>query len=162
MNRTPTVEVTEFDAALAKTAADMAETMYMENGIGLAANQVGLSVQMLVMDVPDEESPTVSRLKVLINPKVVASEGEVIWDEGCLSFPGLSIPVKRAAHVTVSYSSPDGETHEESMEGLEAICLQHEMDHLAGITFIDYLSPLKRKLALRDLKKNLTDMGVTR
>ena len=159
--RTPTQKVSTFDDTITTIAQDMAETMYMENGIGLAANQVGLSIQMLVMDVPDEESPTTSRLKVLVNPSIVESTGEVIWDEGCLSFPGLSIPVKRAESVTVSYSDPEGALHEETMNGLEAICLQHEMDHLAGITFIDYLSPLKRKLALRELKKNLAEMGAS-
>ncbi|MEC8023720.1 MAG: peptide deformylase [Myxococcota bacterium] len=153
--RSPTDKVTDFDEALAKTAADMAETMYMENGIGLAANQVGLSMQMLVMDVPDEENPTASRLKTIINPEILESKGEVTWDEGCLSFPGLSVPVNRAETVVVRYFDAKGERHEEAMDGLEAICLQHEMDHLAGITFIDYLSPLKRKLALRELKKNL-------
>ena len=159
--RTPTQPVSTFDDDLATVAQDMAETMYMENGIGLAANQVGLSIQMLVMDVPDEENPSVSRLKTLINPSVVESAGEIIWDEGCLSFPGLSIPVKRAESVTVAYQDPSGAKHQETVHGLEAICLQHEMDHLAGITFIDYLIPLKRKLALRELKKNLDEMGVT-
>ena len=160
--RTPTEKIEHFDEGVAKVAADMAETMYMENGIGLAANQVGLSIQMLVMDVPSEENPTASRLKTLINPELVESSGEIMWDEGCLSFPGLSVPVRRAETVTVSYLQPNGERQQETMTGLEAICLQHEMDHLAGITFIDYLSPLKRKLALRELKKNLADLGVER
>jgi len=158
--RTKTETVTAFDDELATTAQDMAETMYMENGIGLAANQVGLLVQMLVMDVPDEENPTASRLKVLVNPNLLESEGEIVWDEGCLSFPGITVPVKRASTVRVEYFDPSGERHEETMHGLEAVCLQHEMDHLAGVTFIEYLSPLKRKLALRELKRNLAEMGV--
>lgn len=159
--RTKTAPVVDFDEALAKTVDDMAETMYVEEGIGLAANQVGISKQMFVMDVPimDGDKRT-SDLRAIINPEIIDRSGEIIWQEGCLSFPGIHADVKRAARVVVRYQNVSGDWVEMEAEGLAAVCIQHEMDHLAGITFVEYLSPLKRKLVLRELKKTLAEMGV--
>ena len=90
----------------------------------------------------------------------MARDGSQNYEEGCLSFPGIQATVKRALNVTVVYQNANGETHEERLTGLESVCLQHEMDHLDGITFVDYLSPLKRRLLLRDLKRNLIERGI--
>lgn len=146
----------EFGDALAQTLDDMAETMYVENGIGLAAPQVAISKRMLVMDVPmgDDRKPD---LKALVNPEIVESQGTIVYEEGCLSFPGLTADVKRHGWIRVAYRDAWGKAADMVCEGLEAVCLQHEMDHLDGINFVDHLSPLKRKLLLRELKKNLAD-----
>ena len=151
--------VTEFDAALQTTLEDMAETMYIERGIGLAAPQVGISKRMIVIDTPiaDEES---SRLEALLNPEIIESSGELIWEEGCLSFPGLTVEITRKETIRVRFQDHKGAWHEMDATGLKAVCIQHELDHLNGINFIDHVSPLKRKLLLRELKKNLTELGV--
>ena len=153
--RTPASPVTEFGPSLQKTLEDMAETMYVERGIGLAAPQVGLSLRMIVVDVPHDDGK--SYLRALVNPVIVAREGTIVWEEGCLSFPGLIAEVTRASKVRLRYQDWSGEVRELDADGLEAVCLQHECDHLEGITFIDYLSPLKRRLLLRDLKRNLAE-----
>ncbi len=155
--RTKAAEVAEFGPGLLKTLENMAETMYVENGIGLAAPQVGLSQRMIVMDVPKGEDRE-SNLMALVNPEIVETVGTVLYEEGCLSFPGITAEVKRAQQVTVKFQDWEGNTHQFTTDGLEAICVQHELDHLDGITFIEYLSPLKRKLVLRELKKTLADM----
>lgn len=151
--------VTEFGPELARVLEDMAETMYVERGIGLAAPQVGLSRRMLVMDIPKGEERN-SELRMLVNPTIVEKSGVILWEEGCLSFPGITAEVKRSARVTVRYQDADGRWQELIADGLEAVCVQHELDHLDGVTFLDYLSPLKRKLLLRDLKKHLAEIGV--
>ena len=156
--RTPASPVTEFGPALQKTLEDMAETMYVERGIGLAAPQVGLSKRMIVIDVPSEDGT--ANLRALVNPVIVSREGTIVWEEGCLSFPGLVADVTRANKVRVRFQDSAGTERELDAEGLEAVCLQHECDHLDGITFVEYLSPLKRKLLLRDLKKNLAEREV--
>lgn len=158
--RVKTQPITAFDDELKRFVADMAETMYAEAGIGLAANQVGRSVRLLVMDVPRSNDDKSSNFKAMLNPEIVARDGSQNYEEGCLSFPGIQATVKRALNVTVVYQNANGETHEERLTGLEAVCLQHEMDHLDGITFVDYLSPLKRRLLLRDLKRNLIERGI--
>ncbi len=153
--------VVDFDEGLQKTIEDMAETMYVENGIGLAAPQVGISKRLFVMDVPpNAEGEDGTGLVALINPEIIASEGTIVWEEGCLSFPTMVAEVKRAHTLTVRYQNPAGEWCERDASELEAVCIQHEQDHLNGVTFVDYLSPLKRTLLLRDLKKKLTEMGV--
>lgn len=153
--------VTVFDDALRQTLEDMAETMYVERGIGLAAPQVGLSKRIFVMDVPGEDEDTPgSGLLALINPEIVAKEGTILWEEGCLSFPSITAEVKRAQKLTLRYQDAFGAWQEREAEELEAVCIQHELDHLNGVTFVDYLSPLKRKLLLRELRKKLADMGV--
>jgi len=151
--------VTTFDPALLQLLENMAETMYVENGIGLAAPQVAVPKRIVVMDVPMDEERT-SNLKALINPTIVEKSGEIVYEEGCLSFPGLTADVSRAAVVLVRYQDHEGNWHEDTMKELEAVCIQHEIDHLDGINFVDYLSPLKRKILLRELQKNLAEQGV--
>ncbi len=152
--------VTTFDESLRRYVADMAETMYAENGIGLASNQVGQTKRLLVMDVPRSTQDKSPNFKAIINPEITERTGVQVFEEGCLSFPGITADVKRALFVTVKYQDISGVEHSERLTGLEAVCLQHELDHLEGVTFVDYLSPLKRRLLLRDLKKNLADLGV--
>lgn len=133
-------------------ARDMAETMYHVGGIGLAAIQVGVPLRMLVCDVAPPEEPRC--LLTLINPEILKSEGEVCSEEGCLSVPGSFEEVKRAARVTVRYLDLAGNAQSIEADGLLSICLQHEIDHLNGVLFIDRLSSLKRKLAVRRTQRH--------
>ena len=129
---------------------DMAETMYAAPGIGLAATQVDVHKRVIVMDV----SETRDELLVFINPELLWAEGEAECEEGCLSVPGYYDKVKRAARVRVRAQNERGEVIELDAEGLLAVCLQHEMEHLVGKVFVDHLSPLKRaRLAARQRKK---------
>ena len=153
-------EVTRFDAELHTFLDDMAETMNDADGIGLAANQVGVSLRVFLMDVPtnrgsgEKEVKTTGRIEV-INPKIVGQRGEMKYEEGCLSFPGMSEFVTRAAEIDLEYQDRTGATHKLAAKGLVAVCIQHELDHLNGVTFIDRLSPFKRKIALREyLRQN--------
>ena len=141
------------DDSLRKLADDMLETMYDAPGIGLAAPQVGQMIRLLVMDcVKDEEAPP--RPMVLLNPEVVwSSEGESTYDEGCLSIPDHYAEVTRPAEVRVRWMGLDGADHEEHFAGLWATCVQHEIDHLNGRLFIDYLSPIKRGMITRKMEK---------
>jgi peptide deformylase len=141
------VREAEFGPELLAAANDMAETMYTENGIGLAAPQVGIPKRMLVMDVADPDSGS-SNLLAFVNPEVVESGGTIVWEEGCLSFPGLTVEVERAETIRVVARDPMGGPLEVEGSGLFAVCLQHEMDHLDGLTLMDRISGLRRKLAL--------------
>ncbi|HEX7636686.1 MAG TPA: peptide deformylase [Noviherbaspirillum sp.] len=151
--------VTVFDDRLKKLAADMAETMYDAPGVGLAATQVDVHEQLIVIDT----SETHDALRVFINPEIVwASEEKQVYDEGCLSVPGIYDGVERPARVKVRALDLDGKEFELEADGLLAVCIQHEMDHLKGKVFVEYLSPLKRnriKTKLlkeeRELKKSL-------
>ena len=146
-------EVVAFDADLHQLLGDMAETM-KDEGIGLAANQVGVTLRVFVMDVPLGEGEHTGVLEI-INPRIVKAKGEIRYEEGCLSFPGVNETVKRAAEVDLAYQDRHGVAHEVHASGLVAICIQHELDHLDGIVFLDRLSPLKRRIALRDyLREN--------
>lgn len=147
--------VTEFDDQLKKLVQDMAETMYDEPGVGLAATQVGEDKQLFVMDVfyNKEDPESVKQPVAVINPEVVESDGESFAEEGCLSVPGFRAEVKRAASVRLRFQDLDQETHELNAEGLLAICIQHEFDHLKGKLFIDRLPPLKRRMVQNKLKK---------
>jgi peptide deformylase len=130
-----------FDQRLAKLAADMAETMYEAPGIGLAASQVDVHERLIVIDT----SETKDQLQVFINPEILwASEEKQMYDEGCLSVPGIYDGVERPAKVKVRALDVQGQPFEVAAEGLLAVCIQHEMDHLLGKVFVDYLSPLKR------------------
>jgi len=143
-----------FDEALRRTLDDMAETMYANRGIGLAAQQVGLTKRMFVCDVPPEaEGEKGSGLLYVVNPRIVRRDGEVTWNEGCLSFPGLEIDVKRAERVLVRYQDADGCPHELDARGLLAVCFQHEGDHLDGVVFTDRLGPMSRRMALREYER---------
>ena len=133
--------VTVFDERLKKLAADMAETMYEAPGVGLAASQVDVHEQLIVIDT----SETGSDLLIFVNPEIVwASQEMQIYDEGCLSVPGIYDGVERHARVKVKAQDADGKRFEMEADGLLAVCVQHEMDHLKGKVFVEYLSPLKR------------------
>jgi peptide deformylase len=133
--------VTVFDARLKKLAEDMAETMYEAPGVGLAASQVDVHQQLIVIDTSD----TRSDLRILINPEIVWASPEMhVYEEGCLSVPGIYDGVERHAQIKVKALDVEGKPIEFSADGLLAVCVQHEMDHLKGRVFVEYLSPLKR------------------
>ena len=129
---------------LRKLIDDMAETMYAAPGVGLAATQIGEALQLFIVDIADAEEP--SDLKVFVNPEILETDGEVTWQEGCLSFPGIQEDIDRAAHVRVRALDRDGKTFELEAEGLLAVAIQHELDHLQGMLMIDHMGPLKKRL----------------
>ena len=143
--------VTEFDESLRQLASDMAETMYAAPGVGLAAPQVGISKRLTVIDCSarDEEA----QLLIMVNPEIVAEEGECFEEEGCLSVPEYYARVNRSAKVKVRFQDLDEQTHLIEADGLTAIACQHEIDHLDGILFVDHLSPLKRSIFRKKWKK---------
>ena len=147
--RTRAAPVTVFDARLKQFVADMFETMYAANGVGLAATQVNVHEQVLVIDMSDERNQPL----VLINAEIVEKDGAQVYQEGCLSFPGVYADVTRALKVKVKAHDVDGREFVYEAEGPLAVAVQHEMDHLAGKVFVDYLSPLKRSLLLKRLEK---------
>ena len=152
--RAPGVEVEVFDDELRALVADMLETMYYAEGIGLAAPQVGISLRVCVLDLRDEDDPEAGRW-VFVNPVVVESSDEKEKaPEGCLSIPEMEDVVTRAARVTVRGFNAEGEAIEVEAEGLLARALQHEMDHLDGVLFIDRLSAFKRRALLKKWKKS--------
>ena len=132
--------MTEVDESIRRLAADMAETMYAAPGIGLAATQVDVHKRVIVIDVTEDRSG----LTVLINPEILEKDGECVSEEGCLSVPGIYDKVTRAERVKVRALNLEGETVEFEAEGLLAVCIQHEIDHLDGKVFVEYLSPLKQ------------------
>ncbi|NJM83300.1 MAG: peptide deformylase [Tabrizicola sp.] len=143
--------VTEITADLRQLASDMLETMYDAPGIGLAAPQVGVTRRILVMDCIKDGPP---EPMVLINPVVLwRSEDLTVYEEGCLSIPDQYADVKRPAEVTVGWIDLDGAEQERQFAGLWATCVQHEIDHLDGRLFIDYLGPLKRQMITRKMEK---------
>lgn len=140
------------DERVKRLADDMLETMYDAPGIGLAAIQVGEPVRMLVLDVSKEEEEKAPR--VFLNPEIVASsDARSVYEEGCLSIPDYYAEVERPAEVTVRYLGLDGQMHEEAVDGLFSTCLQHEIDHLNGVLFIDYISKLKRDMVIKRFTK---------
>jgi peptide deformylase len=142
--------VTRFDDSLRRLADNMAHTMYAAPGVGLAATQVDVHERLLVVDV----SETKDQLHVLVNPEIVwASEEQVECEEGCLSVPGIYDAVTRPAKVRVRAQNVDGTAYDLECEGLLAVCVQHEMDHLLGKVFVEYLSPLKQDRIKTRLKK---------
>ena len=148
-------EVTEFDEKLHKLVDDMFETMYGAPGVGLAAPQVGLLKRLFVMDCSGGKN---KKQKVaLINPVIEVEEGDQIGDEGCLSFPGIYVQVKRPQRVVVRARDINGSPFDLDVLDLEARCVSHETDHLEGDLFIEYLSPLKRDLLKRRIKKRIRD-----
>jgi len=150
--RKNTQKITSFDNTLAQIVDDMVETMYDAPGVGLAAPQVGKSIRLIVVDTTEDKEGEKEHM-VLINPEIVKSEGKQIDEEGCLSVPELSANVKRCQKITVSYQDLQGKAHELSTEDRFAVVLQHEIDHLNGILFIDHLSPLKRNMYKKKVKK---------
>jgi len=152
--------VETFDAELKALVADMFETMYAAPGIGLAAVQVGVPIRLLVIDLQepadaeDPESPAVKDPRVFINPEILwHSDTEVPYTEGCLSVPEQYAEVMRPDRIRAKWRDADGNSYEEQLDGLLAVCLQHEMDHLNGVLFIDHLSRLKRDMVLKKLAK---------
>ena len=128
------------DDEIRRLAADMAETMYAAPGIGLAATQVDVHKRVVVIDVSEDKSG----LLALINPEIIARSGEQVCEEGCLSVPGVYDRVERAERVTVRYLDLDGQAQQIEADGLLAVCIQHELDHLQGKVFVDHLSQLKQ------------------
>jgi len=170
--KTLSTRVETFDDELRTLVADMFETMYDAPGIGLAAIQVGVPQRVLVIDLqpddPDAEpeectahgdqkhthQPVKREPRVFINPEILdPSEEQSVYSEGCLSVPEIYADVERPARIRARWQDLDGTVHEEAIDGLLATCLQHEMDHLEGILFIDHLSRLKRQMALKKLEK---------
>jgi peptide deformylase len=147
--------VTVFDAALGGLVADMFETMYEAPGIGLAATQVNVHKQLLVLDVSEEKNQPLT----LVNPRIVATEGAQTYQEGCLSVPGIFADVDRADRVKVEAQDVEGKAIVVEADGLLAVCIQHEMDHLQGKLFVDYLSPLKREMVRKKLEKQRRAAG---
>jgi peptide deformylase len=130
---------------------DMAETMYAAPGVGLAATQIGVALQLFVIDIAEEGQP--SDLRVFINPEIVEQVGEITWTEGCLSFPGIQEEIDRAAKVKVRAIDRDGKPFTMEAEGLMAVAIQHEYDHLQGELMIDHLGPLKKRLVHRKMTR---------
>ncbi|MBC3877658.1 MULTISPECIES: peptide deformylase [unclassified Undibacterium] len=147
--------VTSFDARLKQLIADMAETMYDAPGVGLAASQVDVHEQLVVIDISEAND----QLQVFINPEIIwASEEKKVYDEGCLSVPGIYDGVERPAEVKVKALDADGKEFEIHAKDLLAVCIQHELDHLKGKVFVEYLSPLKRNRIKTKLVKEEREM----
>lgn len=147
--------VEKFDKHLHKLLDNMAETMYSANGIGLAAIQVGEPLRLFVIDLGADEDHE-KKLYEFINPKISKGMGTLVYEEGCLSVPGIAEEVKRKETIHLEYQDRHGKQHELDAEGLLAVAIQHENDHLDGIIFVDRLSPLKRSIVRRKLAKVVT------
>lgn len=169
--RQKSTDVTTFDASLKKLVSDMTETMVWAKGIGLAAVQVGVLKRLLIIDIGDlteedeyiegdeeserrlSERKKTSNLEVFINPVILESSGEIEYEEGCLSVPGVYSNVMRKERLKLRYQDVDGKTHEIETHGLRSIVLQHEMDHLDGVVFTDRIGPMQRMMTLDKYNK---------
>jgi len=147
--RTRAQPVTEFDAALGALIEDLFETMYAAPGIGLAATQVDVHKRVIVIDISKDRTEPLA----LVNPQILSKEGEASTEEGCLSVPGIFDDVRRAAKVRLRYQDRTGAVLERDCDDILAVCIQHEMDHLEGKLFVDYLSDLKRERIRKKLEK---------
>jgi peptide deformylase len=145
--------VTEVDERIRRLVDDMADTMYAAPGIGLAATQVDVHEQVIVIDISEDRS----ELRAFINPRIVATSGTQDYEEGCLSVPGIYDTVRRAEKVTVEALDREGKPFTVEADGLLAVCIQHEMDHLKGKVFVEYLSQLKQGRIKNKLKKRLRE-----
>lgn len=146
------------DDALRRQLDKMLHTMYEAPGIGLAANQVGMLNRVLVMDIAQRDEPETRKPIFMINPEIIwESEEPSLWEEGCLSIPGQYAEVERPLEVRVRYLGYDGKQKEDTFHGLGSHCVQHEIDHLNGVLFIDHLSALKRNMILKKAKKQMKD-----
>jgi peptide deformylase len=145
----PVDPATVTEPAFQRLLDDMFETMYEAPGIGLAASQVDVHQRFMVIDVSEEKNAP----QVFINPEIATRAGEQVYQEGCLSVPGIFADVTRANEITVRYVDRQGQARELQADGLLAVCIQHEMDHLEGKLFVDYLSPLKREMVRKKLAK---------
>ncbi len=149
--RIPGKPVTKFDEEFQTLIEDMAETMYAAPGVGLAATQIGVSLNVFIIDISVEEDE--NDLRVFANPQFVSKEGKQEWEEGCLSFPGVTESIERCSKVVVRAQDRHGESFELEADRLMAVALQHENDHLEGKLMIDHLSMLKRRMIHRALSK---------
>lgn len=157
--REKTEPVTVFDEKLDEFTDNMIDTMFENKGVGLAAPQVGVSKKIIVIDLSFGEA--VDSVMILINPEVFDSEGEVSMEEGCLSVPGVYEELVRPEKIRVRYRDVDGEEHETCAEGMLARAIQHEVDHLVGILFVDRISTVKRSLLAKTLKSIAEEGGAT-
>lgn len=153
--RTKAVAVKEVDASIRQLVDDMFETMYAAPGVGLAATQVNVHKRVLVVDISENQQEGLA----LINPQIIERSGEGLLEEGCLSVPGIYEKVKRADHIRIKALDRAGKTFEMEADGLLAVCIQHEMDHLEGKLFVDYLSELKRTRIRSKLEKGRKTSG---
>lgn len=156
--RRTTATVERFDAELGEFLDDLLETMYGAEGVGLAAPQVGDPRRVTVIDVSEERDG--SGVIELVNPRILRSLGTIESEEGCLSIPGVVETIERAAEVEVEYHDRRGERRVVAGSELLARALQHEIDHLEGILFIDYLGPLKRRMVVREWRRSMTEQGI--
>lgn len=155
MLRTISKEVKEFNQDLHTLLDNMYETMLAKNGVGLAAIQVAQAKRILIINIPREDEQQYQEdLLEIINPIITSAEGEILWNEGCLSVPGFYEEIKRFEKIHITYQNRFGEMLEAEFEGFSAVAIQHEIDHLNGILFVDKLSILKRKKFEKELKKN--------
>jgi peptide deformylase len=152
--------VESVDDDLRRLADDMAETMYAAAGVGLAANQIGVLLRVFVIDIAADDEP--SALRCFINPEIVEVSGTQTWEEGCLSFPGVMEEIRRAERVRVRALDRDGKPFELEADGLLAVAIQHEHDHLEGIVMLDKLGSVKRRLLGRKLARRRSDESDTR
>ena len=143
------VKIEAINSNLCQVIENMFEIMYSSDGIGLAATQVGLNMRLFIMDVSEKKNQKI----MAINPEIIERKGQVNEEEGCLSFPGVSAKVKRAEWVKFHALNAFGQTYEMECDGYLSRCIQHEIDHLDGVTYFDYLSPLKRKIIEKKYKK---------
>jgi peptide deformylase len=143
--------VSNIDAEFKQLISDMAETMYQNNGIGLAATQVNVQKRVFIADFSGDNEPR--NLLVFINPEIISRDGEVIGEEGCLSVPGIYEKVIRSEIIQVKYLDLEGKEHINKCDGLLSVCIQHELDHLDGKVFVEYLSSLKQNFIKKKLKK---------
>ena len=156
--RARALPVTRFDDELGRLIDDMFETMYAAPGIGLAAPQIDVQLRLLVIDLSEERNQPL----VLINPEILSREGVAVTEEGCLSVPGIFDEVQRSAKVRVRAHDRNGELFERDYEGTLAVCVQHEMDHIDGKLFVDYLSDLKRERIRKKLEKDRRERAAQR
>ena len=151
--------VESVSAEIRKLIDDMAETMYAAPGVGLAATQIGEKLQLFIIDIAEEGAP--SELRVFINPEILETTGDITWQEGCLSFPGVQEDIDRAAKVKVRAQDRDGKVFTLEAEGLLAVAIQHEYDHLQGVLMIDHMGPLKKRLTHRKMVKRAEEQAST-
>ncbi len=145
---------------IASLIEDMAETMYAAPGVGLAATQLGEPHRIFVIDIASDDEP--SQLRVFINPEIVAREGDLVWEEGCLSFPGVTEDIDRAAKIRVRALGVDGKPFELDAEDLLSVAVQHELDHLDGVLMIDRMGALKKRIVDRKMRRRESSRSATR
>ena len=153
------VRIAEVTPEIKALVDDMAETMYAAPGVGLAATHIGVALQLFVIDIAGEDEP--SDLRVFINPEILELHDTLVWNEGCLSFPGVAEEIERAARVRVRASDRNGKSFELEAEGLLAVAIQHEYDHLQGMLMIDHMGPLKKRIIQRKMQKRSAEAGDT-